>query len=60
MLGQQSTNINPWRRSKRMAASAALTAGDFFHRSGTVKEPDLHPALSGDEVYTPSPRRSEG
>src|SRR5204863_9302570 len=24
------------------------------------KEPDLHPALSGDEVYTPSPRRSEG
>jgi len=22
---------------------------------GTVKEPDLHPALSGDEVYTPSP-----
>jgi len=28
--------------------------------SGTDKEPDLHPALSGDEVYTPSPRRSEG
>src|SRR5258708_24935750 len=27
---------------------------------GTDKEPDLHPALSGDEVYTPSPRRSEG
>src|SRR5215813_8998783 len=26
----------------------------------TDKEPDLHPALSGDEVYTPSPRRSEG
>ena len=25
-----------------------------------IKEPDLHPALSGDEVYTPSPRRSEG
>ena len=22
--------------------------------------PDLHPALSDDEVYTPSPRRSEG
>src|SRR5262252_1521174 len=29
-------------------------------RFGTGKEPDLHPALSGDEVYTPSPRRSEG
>jgi len=27
---------------------------------GTLKEPDLHPALRGDEVYTPSPRRSEG
>src|SRR5947199_361951 len=26
----------------------------------TDKEPDLHPALCGDEVYTPSPRRSEG
>jgi len=25
-----------------------------------IKEPDSHPALSGDEVYTPSPRRSEG
>jgi len=25
-----------------------------------VKEPDLHPALSGDGAYTPSPRRSEG
>ena len=29
-------------------------------RFGTGKEPDLHPALSGDGVYTPSPRRSEG
>ena len=29
-------------------------------RFRTGKEPDLHPALSGDEVYTPSPRRSEG
>ena len=29
-------------------------------RFGTDKEPDIHPALSGDEVYTPSPRRSEG
>jgi hypothetical protein len=26
----------------------------------TDKEPDKNPALSGDEVYTPSPRRSEG
>ena len=36
----------------------------LFHHSTipfrTDKEPDLHPALSGDEVYTPSPRRSEG
>ena len=31
-----------------------------FSPCGTNKEPDLHPALSGDEVYTPSPRRSEG
>ena len=29
-------------------------------RFSTGKEPDSHPALSGDEVYTPSPRRSEG
>src|SRR6476619_7688808 len=34
---------------------------DWQRRSSpTVKEPDLHPALSGDEVYTPSSRRSEG
>jgi hypothetical protein len=32
----------------------------FSSISGTkIKETDLHPALSGDEVYTPSPRRSE-
>ena len=38
--------------------SHILPAGQ--RRIGTGKEPDFHPALSGDEVYTPSPRRSEG
>src|SRR5258705_12005295 len=40
-----------------MGAREATPFSPFWR---TDKEPDLHPALSGDEVYTPSPRRSEG
>jgi hypothetical protein len=47
------------RGTKRLSANLIEDEKDEDD-GGTDKEPDLHPALSGDEVYTPSPRRSEG
>jgi hypothetical protein len=48
------------RRSVSMNNWVGGNGDSEVHPMRTDKEPDLHPALSGDEVYTPSPRRSEG